>query len=121
MEMEHATVSFKVIYHARGLEKPPSSFNLNLTETLVFNDCCVTISRNVQGGIYTISPTNIGDINYDGRVDMEDFLTVALAFGETSDRPRWNPIADVNGDQKIDLAAVLAVSLDFGWVQNFGP
>jgi len=116
-----ATVNFRVMYQERGLEKPPLPCDLNLTETLVFNDDCVTIPHNVQGGIYKIFPTNIADINYDGGVDTEDFLTVALAFGETPGRPRWNPIADVNSDQKINLTDVLTVALNFGWVQNLDP
>jgi hypothetical protein len=116
-----ATINFKVIYQERGLEKPPLSCDLTLVETLVFDDEGIIIPYNIQDGLYKIWPTNIGDINYDGQVDLVDFYRAALAFGESPGRPRWDPMADVNNDQKIDLVDVFTVAKNFGWIQDPDP
>jgi len=56
----------------------------------------------------------LGDLNGDGRVDLDDVLTVSLAFGSYPGCPNWDPNADIYRDNKIDLADVLAVCLNFG-------
>jgi len=116
-----ATINFRVIYQERGLEKQPLTCELNLTETYILNDEGATIPSNVQNGVYKIYPTNIGDVDYDGKVDLKDYFSVAIAFGETPDRPKWNPLADINGDQKIDLKDLFTVAINFGWIQQFDP
>ncbi|MGB9778481.1 MAG: cohesin domain-containing protein [Candidatus Bathyarchaeales archaeon] len=84
-----ATINFKVICQERGLEKSPLSCELALVETLVFDDDGIEIPYNIQNGLYKIWPTNIADINFDGKVDLKDFYTVTKAFGECPGRPRW--------------------------------
>jgi hypothetical protein len=56
----------------------------------------------------------LGDLNGDGKIDLDDVLTVSLAFGSYPGHPNWNPNADINRDNKIDLADVLTVAINFG-------
>jgi hypothetical protein len=56
----------------------------------------------------------IGDLNGDGKVDLDDVLTVSLAFGSFPGQPNWNPAADTNRDNKVDLTDVLTVYINFG-------
>jgi len=110
-----ATLNFKSLYQERGLQKPPLTFEIALTQTDMFDDEGVTILYSVEGGVFNMWPTHIADINYDGKVDLKDYFTIVAAFGETPSRPRWNPIADLNSDGKIDLKDVYTCATGFGW------
>jgi len=50
----------------------------------------------------------------DGKCDITDVATAALAFGSYPGHPQWNPIVDMNGDDKIDIVDVATVASDFG-------
>jgi hypothetical protein len=110
-----ATIYFKAVYQERGTEKPPSSCDLVLVETDIFDDDGETIPYIVQDGSYWIPPTHVGDFNYDGRVDMDDVYRCAKAFGETPGRPRWDPDVDINRDGRIDMADLYICCKAFGW------
>jgi hypothetical protein len=56
----------------------------------------------------------LGDLNGDGKVDLDDVLTVSLAFGSYPGARNWNPDADTNRDNKIDLTDVLTVYINYG-------
>jgi parallel beta-helix repeat protein len=116
-----ATITFKIIYQERGLEKPPLTCGLTLNETMIINDEIKEVPHNLLHGLYEIYPTNIGDINYDGKVDMKDIGAVARAFGEFPGRPRWNPAYDINGDNKIDMRDIATVARNFGWTPTYDP
>jgi len=55
-----------------------------------------------------------GDINRDGKVDIEDVAIAAKAFGSHPGHPRWNPVADQNEDGKIDIRDIALVAKNFG-------
>lgn len=61
------------------------------------------------------------DINHDGKVDIDDVVRAALAFGSYAGPPpheRWDRVADVTGDGKVDIDDVVMVALAFGkWVE----
>jgi hypothetical protein len=65
----------------------------------------------IAGGFALAADT---DINDDGKVDIEDLVTVALAFGSYEGHERWNPDADLNDDGKVDIDDVVLVAKDFG-------
>jgi ABC-type transport system substrate-binding protein len=50
------------------------------------------------------------------KVDLDDILAAAIAFGSYPGHPKWWPTADLNHDYKVDLNDYLAIALKFGWV-----
>ena len=56
----------------------------------------------------------LGDINFDGVVNMRDISEAATAFGESPDKPRWNALADINGDNQINMWDIALIAQDFG-------
>jgi hypothetical protein len=118
-----ATITFKAIYQERGLEKPPLTCGLTLTDTMILDDeiPLYEIPHNIQQGLYKIYPTHIGDFNQDGKVDMKDIGRVARAFGESPGRPRWDPVCDTNHDLKIDMKDVAITARGFGWTPIYDP
>ena len=65
-----------------------------------------------------------GDVNQDGKVDMEDIAIVAGALGSygpgfvepgSPPHPRWNAAADVSGgDNKVDFHDLVLVAMNYG-------
>ncbi|MBS7636095.1 right-handed parallel beta-helix repeat-containing protein [Candidatus Bathyarchaeota archaeon] len=116
-----ATITFKTIYQERGLEKPPLTCELKLVDVMVIDDDLEEIPLIIEHGLYEMYPTHIGDINYDGKVDMKDVAMVSKAFGSYEGYGPWNPICDVNGDGKVDIKDVAIVSKGFGWTKIYDP
>jgi hypothetical protein len=56
----------------------------------------------------------LGDVTFDGIVDILDAVTIALAFGATPSDPNWNLNANINGDLIVDLFDLAIVALHFG-------
>ena len=56
----------------------------------------------------------LGDIDYNGIVDIVDIVIVALAFGSKPGDPNWNPDADLNNDDLVDIVDIVLVAIDFG-------
>jgi nitrous oxidase accessory protein NosD len=56
----------------------------------------------------------VGDINFDGKVDIKDIAIAARLFGLTSLYVHWNPLADINGDNKIDIRDISLIARNFG-------
>jgi hypothetical protein len=116
-----ATITFRIIYQERGLEKPPLTCDLELIDTMVIDDDLEGIPITLEHGVYKIYPTHIGDINYDGKVDITDVAKVSKAFGSMPNYGPWNPVCDVNNDGKVDITDVALVSKGFGWAAIYDP
>ena len=71
-----------------------------------------TSDNNCTGG--TIKVSIIGDLNGDGKVNLIDVFSVALAYGSYPGRPAWNPNYDVNNDGKINLIDYFITALNYG-------
>jgi hypothetical protein len=56
----------------------------------------------------------IGDLNGDGKVDIQDLAMASAAFGSYPGHPRWDPRADINKDNRIDIQDIARVSANFG-------
>ncbi|MDH5793611.1 MAG: DUF362 domain-containing protein [Candidatus Bathyarchaeota archaeon] len=56
----------------------------------------------------------IGDINYDGTVDIFDVVLASTAFGSKPEDPYWNPRADLNNDNIVDVFDVVLLAQNFG-------
>ena len=119
-----ATITFKVIHQVRGYDRrlgyvvPIPGCNFTLVETKIISADNYEVGHYTEDGYCEVLPTNIADINYDGMVDLVDFYAIASSFGETPDRPGWNPNLDINKDGVIDLADVYIAALNFGWEQH---
>jgi hypothetical protein len=55
-----------------------------------------------------------GDVNGDGKVDILDIATIAMAFGSYPGHERWNPDADLNRDQKVDILDLAIAASNYG-------
>jgi uncharacterized protein (DUF2141 family) len=55
-----------------------------------------------------------GDVNGDGKVDIQDIAIVSFAFGSYVGSSRWNPLADLDGDGKVDIRDMATVAANFG-------
>lgn len=56
----------------------------------------------------------LGDLNFDGIVDMKDISYVARRFMCLPSDPLWDSIADINSDGKIDMKDISTVARHFG-------
>jgi len=85
----------------------PGDFNVSLE---VVDNLGFTTKSNTACAKITI----LGDLNGDGKVDIKDIATAALAFGSYPDHPKWNPIADVDQDGKIYIKDLAVIAKNFG-------
>lgn len=60
---------------------------------------------------------HVGDVNGDGKVRIDDILTIAQAFGSEPGHPRWDPNCDINCDDKVRVDDILVTALEFGWTK----
>jgi parallel beta-helix repeat protein len=59
-------------------------------------------------------PPLMGDLNFDGIVNVKDIFVAAKAFGSYPGHPRWSPIADVNKDEKVNVRDLFLIAKNFG-------
>ncbi len=59
-------------------------------------------------------PYLVGDVGYDGAVNILDAILVARAFGSTRGKSDWNPYCDLNEDKMIDISDAIIFSTHFG-------
>jgi hypothetical protein len=55
-----------------------------------------------------------GDVNADGKVNIEDVMVMARAFGSYVGNSRYDPNADINGDGKISIEDIFIIAKTFG-------
>jgi hypothetical protein len=63
-----------------------------------------------------MNPYVMGDVNYDGRIDMRDVGFVARRFGLVQTDPLWSAHSDLNEDGIIDMRDVGITARKFGQV-----
>ncbi len=83
-----------------------------------------TVYLNVTDSLGTTVKSNVasvtvvfrlqGDVNGDGKVDAQDILIAAKAFGSFTDSPRWNPDANLNNDGRVDGRDLVIIARNFG-------
>jgi parallel beta-helix repeat protein len=56
----------------------------------------------------------IGDVNFDGVVNILDISIIAQAFGTRFSDQRWNPLADVNRDGQVNILDIARAAMNFG-------
>ena len=65
-----------------------------------------------EGTVYTLLPpvsANVADINSDGKVNIQDLVLAAGAFGETGEN-----VADINGDGDVNILDLILIAGAFG-------
>jgi len=61
----------------------------------------------------SIVQTLMGDLNGDRIVNMQDVVTVCVAFDSTPSLSHWNPVADLKPNNKIDIYDVILVTRNY--------
>jgi parallel beta-helix repeat protein len=61
----------------------------------------------------------VGDVNFDGKVDVKDVYAVSRAYGTTLKGPNpsgryYTPVCDLNNDNKIDVRDLYIVAQRYG-------
>jgi hypothetical protein len=74
------------------------------TENLI-----VTGDNFLKGGQVWLIP--VGDVDWDGSVDISDLSIVALAYHSTPASANWNPAADLNADGSVGIDDLSIVAI----------
>lgn len=104
-------------------------------QDLLVNDCpivplyqsraYIVTSRNITGVslditqsiriwlFYRSGASLVGDLNLDGKVDIQDAIALAAVFGTYPGDSKWNPDADVNNDGIVDIFDVIILASHF--------
>lgn len=101
-----AIVRFKVI----GSIGDTSPLNLSGV-TAVDVDTLIDAGPSVKNGILTIVQLT-GDVNTDGKVDVQDLVIAGQHFGETTTQPY--PIYDLNKDGVVNILDLIIVGQNYG-------
>jgi hypothetical protein len=112
-----ATIEFKVIYQPIGLQNPWAYCNLTLFDTIIGDYHANPLLHNTQNGLYGVVPTPLGDLNYDGTVNILDAILFAKSFGSRPGDPNWNPDADFNKDGIVNILDAIILAYHFGEVR----
>jgi len=61
----------------------------------------------------------VGDVNFDGKIDVKDVYAVSRAYGTTLKGPNpsglyYTPVCDLNNDNKIDVRDLYLVCVQYG-------
>jgi hypothetical protein len=84
------------------------------------NTSTVEGDYNTANNTFTYSAIRVkfrGDINDDGKVDVNDLFQLGKAFGSTGGpppSPSWNPDADLNGDNIVDSLDLSTLNGNYG-------
>jgi len=133
---DHARGARILNFNVNGPEKTSGYFYVKFSRELLAGPYQVYVDQNptecsqtdADGNIYlyftythsthTIeiegTPSLLGDVNYDGIVDMKDIYIVIQAFGSYPGHPKWNLVANINKDNRVDMKDIYLVITNFG-------
>lgn len=105
-----ATITFKSIKATlwRTTNANILTCQLNLYDTLLITNEHVSVAHDVSCGTYYYAPKP-GDLDYDGKVGLTDFRTVAYYFD-----PYYDSVADINTDGRVDVFDLSIVGTHYG-------
>jgi hypothetical protein len=72
-----------------------------------------TASNNLTGGA-VVTVTIPGDVDGNGRVNMNDIVSILKAFGSTVGQPNYNPNCDIENTGRVDMSDVVIAVSNFG-------
>jgi hypothetical protein len=55
-----------------------------------------------------------GDVNGDFKVNLQDLVLLANAYGSHPSNTKWNPSADINGNEVVDLTDLVLLANHYG-------
>jgi hypothetical protein len=100
-----ATIKF----HVEGLGLTA----LHLSDITLEDKKSHTLPYTSSDGYFT-NTALLGDVNGDGKVDIQDVARASAAFGSYPGHPRWNPNADINKDGHINVFDMAVICSNFG-------
>ena len=112
-----ATITFRAKYQTIGLTNPSDSCSLALFDTKLADFQANSIPLYSANGTYDIVPSPMGDLNFDGKVDIFDALVFANSFGTRPGDAHWNSYADLNHDNVVDIYDAILLCKHFGEVR----
>jgi parallel beta-helix repeat protein len=77
----------------------------------VLGETDTTDNTLIDGWVMVVYP---GDINGDGKVNVEDMFAVAKTFGSECGQPKYAPNCDINSDCKINVKDIFITAKNFG-------
>jgi hypothetical protein len=87
--------------------------SLSLADTILKDKKSHLLPFNTADGYFTNSVI-LGDVNGDGKVDVQDIARVSAAFGSYPNDSRWNPAADLDKDGVVLVRDIAIVCQNFG-------
>jgi len=74
----------------------------------------IPIAYTAVNGFVTTKIPMKQDVNADGKVDILDVVTAAVAYASRPGSPNWNPYCDLNGDGRIDILDIVSITRVYG-------
>lgn len=113
-----STITFNIT------QAPPTGGNVsctleirNITLTDPSNATISPDTYQIINGNYLFSagapPSKKGDLNGDGKINIQDVTIWGLAFGSVPGHSRWNPNADIDGNGKVDIVDGILICKTF--------
>ncbi len=87
--------------------------NLILVDTNAANFPAGSFVLNNGIMLVETAPVLSGDLNGDGKVNIQDIILVGAAFGSIRGHPRWNQMADLNEDNGVNIMDLVTVAINF--------
>jgi hypothetical protein len=88
---------------------------LEINETVTTDIFGMNVTTGPPGSCHYRAPIKgLGDLDYDGTVDMGDVMIALDAFGSSPTNPRWNPPADLDGNGRVDMSDIMIILMNFG-------
>jgi len=104
-----ATITFKTI----EMPEEPTETDLELFDVVLLDaDGNEMLYDHLESGVY-IAPAEPGDLNLDGKVNIQDLYIFGVSFGSHPGHPRWDARADINNDGKVSILDAVVIARAF--------
>ena len=104
-----ATITFKAIQMPEELTSTDLEF---LDVTMLDVDGNEIKYSPVKNGVY-MAPTELGDLNQDRKINIQDLYIFGKAFGSYPAHSRWDARADIDGDGKVGIIDGVVIAKAF--------